>query len=143
MPWHSTTQQKFQSLCNSSCPSDGLHPLAHSSAAEMLLSRHPFHGKFYFLPVTGKCEGNQRPQAPGWNFPELFLLGTSTEEWKFPLGGVLCSMQQAITSPQGLQKWHKARFRRCELKHTERITQNTSFCCKTRCWGGVSHPKSW
>lgn len=82
----------------------------------MLLSRHPFHRKFYFLPVTGKCEGNQRPQAPGWNFTELFLLGTSTEEWKFPLGGVLCSMQQAITSPQGLQKWHKAHFCRCKIE---------------------------
>lgn len=65
----------------------------------------------YFLTPGSKVLGTEsKLKATGSRLEFSWAVSAqdSNTEVEISLGGVLCSMLQAIRSPQGLQKWHKA-----------------------------------
>lgn len=106
-------QQKIQSL---SAVSDLLY--FHIFATEELLLKlrrgiayNHLHRRVHFLALGSKVLGTEsKLKATGSRLEFSWAVSAQdlNTEVEISLGGVLCSMQQAIRSPQGLQKWHKA-----------------------------------
>lgn len=106
-------QQKIQSL---PAVSDLLY--FHIFVSEELLLKlrrstayYHLHRKLYFLTPGSKVlrtESKLKATGSRLEFSGAISAQDSNTEVEISLGGVLCSMLQAIRSPQGLQKWHKA-----------------------------------